>query len=147
MRCLAVFVAILATLVAGGCSTDIGPSRAELKARWDEQNVYPQNYKNDLLAFMRTYLNDPTHIRQAGVSQPALKSAGPGERFVACVRYNARTSGGQYAGAHDSAVVFVSGKLDRFLDGGKHLESSRAVRELCKDAAYAPFPELERLAR
>ncbi len=147
MRGFAVFAGILMTLIAGGCSTDIGPSRAELKARWDDQNVYPQNYKSDLLAFLRTYLNDPTHIRQAGVSQPALKSAGPGERYVSCVRYNARSSGGQYPGAHDSAVVFVSGKLDRFLDGGKHLEGSRAVRELCKDAAYAPFPELERLTR
>ena len=135
------------TLVAGGCSTDVGPSRAELKAQWDAQNVYPQNYKNDLLAFLRTYLNDPTHIREAGVSQPALKSVGPGERYVACVRYNARTSGGQYAGVHDSAVVFVSGKLDRFLDGGKHLEGGRAVKAFCKDVAYAPFPELERLTR
>ena len=142
-----IFAALLAGLALGGCSTDVGPSRAELKAQWDAQNVYPQNYKNDLLAFLRTYLNDPSHIREAGVSQPVLKSVGPGERFVACVRYNARAVGGRYAGARDGAVVFVSGKLDRFLDGGKHLEGGRAVKVLCKDVAYGPFPELERLTR
>lgn len=143
----AVPLGVFLALALGGCSSDIGPSRAELKAQWDAQNVYPQNYKTDLLAFLRTYLNDPSHVREAGLSQPALKSVGQGERFVACVRYNARTLGGHYAGAHDAAVIFVSGKLDRFLDGGKHLEGGKAVRELCKDVAYAPFPELERLAR
>jgi hypothetical protein len=142
-----IVAALLILLAAGGCSSDIGPSRAELKAQWDAQNVYPQNYKDDLLAFLRTYLNDPSHVREAGVSQPMLKSVGPGERFVACVRYNARALGGGYAGVHDAAVIFVSGKLDRFVDGGKHLEGGKAVKELCKDVAYAPFPELERLTR
>ena len=147
MRRLAVGTALWAALAAGGCSTDIGPSRAELQARWEAQNVYPQNYKNDLLAFLRTYLNDPSHIREAGVSQPQLKSAGPGERYITCVRYNARKDGGQYAGLRDGAATYVSGKLDRFFDGGKNLDGNKIVRELCKDAAYAPFPELEKLTR
>ena len=141
------WLAVLAVLMAGGCSTDIGPSKAELRAQWEAQNVYPQNYKNDLLAFLRTYLNDPSHIREAGVSQPQLKSVGPGERYVACVRYNARKDGGQYAGLRDGAATYVSGKLDRFLDGGKNLDGTKIVRELCRDAAYAPFPELEKLTR
>ena len=58
----------------------------------------PQNYKQDLLAFLRTYLNDPTHVRGAAVSQPQLKNVGPGDRYVACVRYNARNSDGKYIG-------------------------------------------------
>ena len=33
------------------------------------------------------------------------------------------------------------GKLDRYFD------VPREARELCKDAAYAPFPELETLKR
>ena len=134
------FLALLALLMLGGCSTDTGPSQAELRARWEAQNVVPQNYKQDLLAFLRTYLNDPTHIRAASVSQPQLKTVGPGERYVACVRYNARDSDGKYAGSKDGAAVYVAGKLDRFLDG-------KPGQPYCKDAAYAPFPELERLTR
>ncbi len=68
----------VALMLMGGCATDVGPTPAELKARWEAQNVFPADYKNDLLAFMRTYLNDPTRVRAAAVSQPMLKSLGPG---------------------------------------------------------------------
>jgi len=129
-----------AVLVLAACSTDLEPSAAELEARWNAQNVVPQNYKQDLLAFLRTYLNDPSHIREAGVSQPVLKRAGPGDRYIACVRYNARKEGGKYAGVKDGAAIYISGKLDRFIDG-------KEAQPFCKDAAYAPFPELERLTR
>ena len=135
------WLALVAVLMVGGCATEVGPSPAELKARWEAQNVFPQNYKADLMAYMRTYLNDPTHIRAAAVSQPQLKPVGPGERYVACVRFDARKSGGQYAGPKEGAAIYVSNKLDRFLDAPKE------VREFCKDAAYAPFPELETLKR
>jgi len=134
------FLLVLASIVLSGCSTDLGPSRAELDAHWEAQNVFPQHYKQDLLAFLRTYLNDPAHIRSAGVTEPRRKTVGAGERFVACVRYNARKSDGKYAGADEGAAVYVSGKLDRFLDG-------KQAQPLCKDVAYAPFPELERLTR
>ena len=66
---------LAAVLMLGGCaSTDVGPTPAELKARWDAQNVFPQNYKTDLMAFLRTYLNDPSHVRGAAVSLPQLKT-------------------------------------------------------------------------
>jgi hypothetical protein len=134
------WLALVAVLMVGGCATEVGPSPAELKAQWEAQNVFPQNYKADLMAYMRSYLNDPTHVRGATVSQPQLKTIGPGERYVACVRYNARIDG-KYAGSKDGAAIYVSGKLDRFLD------APIEVREFCKDAAYAPFPELETLTR
>jgi hypothetical protein len=141
MRWLAVFLALLPALAVGGCATEVGPSPAELKSTWEAQNIPPQGYKQDLMAYMRTYLNDPTHIHGAAVSQPALKDFGPGQRFMACVRFNARKSDGKYAGSKDGVAVFVSGKLDRFFDAPKD------VRELCKDAVFAPFPELEALTR
>jgi hypothetical protein len=127
-------------MMVGGCTTDVGPSPAELKAQWDAQNVFPQNYKNDLMAFLRTYLNDPTHVRNASVSQPVLKQVGPGERYVACVRYNARVDG-KYASVKDGVATYVSGKLDRYFS------TPQDVKEFCKDAVYAPFPELETLTR
>jgi hypothetical protein len=60
---------------------------------------------------------------------------------VACVRYNARNSDGKYLGSKDGAAIYVAGKLDRFFD------TPRDMRDLCKDATFAPFPELERLTR
>jgi hypothetical protein len=133
-----IFVGILAF---GGCSTDIGPSEAELKSRWETQNIVPTDYKGDLLAFLRTYLNDPSSVRDAGVSTPQLKPFGPGPRYVACVRFNARSSGGNYQGMKEGAAIYVSGTLDRFLD------RARDVRDFCKDATYVSFPELEKLSR
>ena len=141
MRRLARLLVVSALAALAGCASDLGPSASELKARWDAENVYPQGYRQDLLAFLRTYLNDPSQIRGAAVSQPQLKYVGPGDRYVACVRYNSRKSEGKYQGSKDGAAVYVAGKLDRFFD------TPRDVRELCKEVAFAPFPELERLTR
>ena len=141
MRALALLMAVSAAVALGGCATETGPSASELKARWDAENVYPQGYRQDLLAFLRTYLNDPSHVRSASVSQPQLKYIGPGDRYVACVRYNARNSDGKYVGSKDGAAIYVAGKLDRFLD------TSKDVREVCKEVAFVPFPELELLTR
>jgi hypothetical protein len=141
MRALVLLVAASAAVALGGCASEIGPSASELKARWDAENIYPQGYRQDLLAFLRTYVNDPSQIRGAAVSQPQLKYVGPGDRYVACVRYNSRNSDGKYSGSKDGAAVYVAGKLDRFFDTPKD------VRELCKEVAFAPFPELERLKR
>ena len=137
----ALLAALLAVGAAGGCATEVGPSQAELKANWEGQNVFPQGYRQDLMAYLRTYLNDPSGIKAAAVSAPQRKEVGPGERYVACVRYNARKSDGKYAGPKDGVAVYVSGKLDRFFDTPKE------VQELCKDVAFGPFPELERLKR
>ncbi len=141
MRAFALLMAVSVAVALGGCATETGPSTSELKARWDAENVYPQGYRQDLLAFLRTYLNDPSHVRSASVSQPQLKYIGPGDRYVACVRFDARNSDGKYVGSKDGAAIYVAGKLDRFLDTPKD------VRELCKEVAFVPFPELERLTR
>jgi len=141
MRNWAWGIVAVAALVLGGCaSDDIGPSKAELRARWDAENVYPQGYRRDLLAFLRTYLNEPSGVRGAAVSAPVLKDVGPGERYFTCVRYNERRDG-RYSGPKDGVAVYVSGKLDRFFD------VPREVQPFCKDAAFAPFPELETLKR
>ena len=136
------WLVLLAALFVAGCaSDDVGPTPAELKARWEAQNVVPQNYKSDLVAFMRTYLNDPEHVRNASASKPVLKTVGEGDRFIVCVRYRERKSNGTYAAAKDGYAVFVSGKLDRFVDVQKD------VAAVCKDIALEPFPELEKLPR
>lgn len=134
-------VLLAAMLVAGCASDDVGPSPAELKARWDAQNVLPQNYKADLVAFMRTYLNDPRHVRNALATKPVLKSLGDDDRqrYVVCVRYRERKSNGNYGSPKDGFATFVSGRLDRYVDIQKD------VVPLCKDAKFEAFPELEKL--
>jgi hypothetical protein len=53
------------------------------------------------------------------------------------VRFNAKNPNGAYAGVRDQMAIFLAGKLDQM----------GVTRELCKDAVYEPFPELERLTR
>jgi hypothetical protein len=113
-------------------------SQEQRKADWAAANVYPADYRRELIAHLRTYLNDPTGIREAAISEPALKPVGPGDRYVVCVRFDPKGSGGGYAGAKDHLVIYAGGKLDRYVE---------AAGENCKEAAYAPFPELERLTR
>jgi len=134
---------MLAPLMLAACGTNIEPTQGELKAAWDSTNVPPANYKADIIAFMRTYLNDPSKVRDAAVSPPALKRLpdDPGDRFISCLRYNAKKSDGVYAGNKTGIVVYGSGKLDRFID------TPKIARAVCENVALSPFPELQQLTR
>jgi hypothetical protein len=103
-----------------------------------EINVHPANYKAEILAAMHAYLNDPTGIRDAGVSEPMIKSVGSDNRYLVCVRFNGKRRGSEYAGVKDVGALFIAGRFDRFIE---------SVREQCAGAAYAPFPELAKLTR
>jgi hypothetical protein len=125
-------------LMLAGC-TSYQKGLLEAHARNEAANkAVPLNYRGDIVSFMRTYLNDPTQVRAAFVSEPALRTLDHSDRYTVCLRYNARKSDGQYAGSKDSLVLFREGRLDRIVDN---------ARERCKDAAYQPFPELERMTR
>ena len=71
-------MAVVGAVVLGGCTTEVGPSTAELKARWDAENVFPQDYRQDLLAFLRTYLNDPIACPRRGGIAAAAQIYRPG---------------------------------------------------------------------
>jgi hypothetical protein len=132
------WAALALALVLAGCTayqTDLQYTHA----RNEQANkTAPVDYRGDIVSFMRTYLNDPTRVRGAFVSEPALRTIDHSDRYVACLRYNARKSDGQYAGSKDSLVLFRDGRLDRIIDN---------ARDRCKDAAYQPFPELEHMTR
>jgi hypothetical protein len=123
------------TLALAGCNDEWIQERARLK---EANTTPPISYRADIVAFMRTYLNDPIGVRDAFVSQPSLRSFEDFDRYTVCLRYNARKSNGQYAGNKDTLVLFRDGRLDRVVDNG---------REACKDAVYQPFPELQRMQR
>ena len=137
-------------LALGACASSFGErTPEERKAAWEAGNVFPTAYRVELLAYLRTYLNDPTGIREAAVSEPALKPVGPGDRYVVCVRFNPKKAGGGYAGAKEHPVIYVGGKLDRYVETGPATGPAAASQatELCRGATYAAFPELERLTR
>jgi len=103
-----------------------------------EPNVAPANYKAEILAYLRTYLNDPVGVRGAFITEPSLVTIGGTQRYVSCLRFNAKNSVGQYEGSKDRLVAFLSGRLDAL---------ALARGEECKDANWQPFPELEKLRR
>ena len=127
---------LLLALALTGCNSEWSGSR-DLAALTYRTEPAP-GYKTDIIALMRTYLNDPAGVRDAFISDPALRPIENAERYTVCLRYTARKGGGQYAASKDSVVIFREGRVDHIVD---------TVREMCKDAAYQPFPELERLTR
>ena len=142
IRCFVLTLAI----ALGACSNIEGMREAAARSE-RENTVYPQNYKAEILSFMRTYLNDPTQVREAHISDPIIKTADTANRYIVCLRYNAKKSGGQYAGSKDSIVTFRQGRLDRIIDSARDPREVRETREVCKDVAMKPFIELERLTR
>jgi hypothetical protein len=124
-------------LVLTGCSSEWTRQR-EFTA--EVNSVYPQNYKSEIVALMRTYLNDPTGVRNAYISEPTQRSIEGVTRYTVCVRYDARTSRGQYAGSRDGMVLFRGGRLD-------HIADNEMARQQCRTASYAPFPELQQISR
>ncbi len=124
-----------AMLALGGCAT--GP-RASESGSSEGVSAFPTNYKPDILAAMRVYLNDPTGIRDGAISPPVQKAVGNSTRYVACVRFNPKANGKTYAGAKEIMAVFIAGHFDHFAE---------TPRDACAGAAYAPFPELSKLTR
>lgn len=128
---------VLIPLLLAGCSSEWTQQR-DFSTKVN--SVYPQNYKSEIVALMRSYLNDPTGVRNAQVSEPTQRTIDGLIRYTVCIRYDAKKGGGQYAGSRDNMVLFRGGRLDRIAD-------NEMVRGQCKAAAYAPFPELEQLTR
>jgi hypothetical protein len=99
---------------------------------------FPNNYRPELLAFMRTYLNNPVGVHDATLAEPVQREVNNRTRYVSCLRYAARESDGSYREARERAILFVNGRLDRMIEN---------AAEICAGAVYAPFPELEKLTR
>lgn len=99
---------------------------------------YPANYKPELLAFMRTYLNNPVGVHDAVLADPVQRTVGGRPRYVSCVRFTERQSDGSYREPRERAVLFINGRLDRVIPN---------AGEACTGAVYEPFPELEKMTR
>ena len=134
MTKIAASACLLSVLAVGltGCSGS-GSKQPE-----ENPNVFPADYKNEILLTMTSTLDDPTNVRGAFISEPALRQAGKEERYVVCVRSDSRNANKQYTGSMDRIGYFYAGHLNQLID---------ATKEQCGNAAYKPFPELEKLCQ
>ena len=150
LRCwpLGVLLIIGVAVPLAGCGSV--RSREEREAR---VNIYPDNYRADLLAALHTYVSDPKGIRDAYLSDPTISQIGRQKRYAACVRFNARNSDGRYVGTRDVLAVFSAGRFDQFIDEStqpgpaNQAEPATFVKELCGAAEYKRFQELEAMTR
>jgi hypothetical protein len=131
---IAVSACLLSVLAVGlvGCSGS-GSKQPE-----ENPNIFPADYKNEILFTMTNTLEDPTNIRNAFVSEPVLRQAGQEERYVVCVRSDSRNANKHYTGSKDRIGYFYAGHLTQLVE---------ATKEQCGSAAYKPFPELEKLCQ
>ena len=134
----------MATRVAGLCLVSAaafamaGCSSSTNKQVQENPNVFPAAYKQEILNTMMTSLDDPTNVRDAFISEPVLRVIGKEERYTVCVRSNSRNANRNYMGSTDRIAIFYGGELNQLID---------ATKEQCGNAAYKPFPELEKLCQ
>lgn len=104
----------------------------------ESPNLFPADYKDEILTTMTSTLENPTNVRDAYISDPVLRSAGKSERYVVCVRSDSRNANNHYTGTKDYIAFFYDGHLNQLIE---------ATKEQCGSAAYKPFPELEKLCQ
>ena len=99
-------------------------------------NIFPSDYRNEILQTLSVKLTDPTNVRDAGISDPVLQQASEqDQRYAVCVRFNARDINRQYTGDQERIAYFYGGHLNQLVP---------AANGQCKGAIYKPWPELEK---
>ena len=125
---------LLLIAIAGGLLAACGSK--DIKPQDLDPNILPANYKQEIIGVLQRTLVDPTNVRDAFVSPPVLTQVGSDQRYTACVRYNARDYNRNYAGSKERVAYFYGGHLNQLVE---------AQAGQCAKAAYAPFPELEKM--
>jgi hypothetical protein len=131
-------VLLLPIALAACAGSDEGRSISYTDDRGVANQPYPTNFRAELLAFMKTYLNNPVGVHDAMIAEPVQRTVGGRLRYVTCLRFTPRESDGGYRDGRERAIVYVDGRLDHVAD---------KADEICAGAVYAPFAELEKLTR
>ena len=95
---------------------------------------FPAKYRSDIAEFMRTWLINPTKVKDALIGEPALKPVAGQPHYVTCVRYNPRDGNDRYEGNQSNLVIFLGGKLNQFLPSDP---------AMCSGLNYQRYPEIE----
>ena len=131
-------ILLLPIALAACASSDESKSITFTDDRGVANQPFPSNYRAEILAFMKTYLNNPVGVRDAAIAEPVQRTIGGRLRYVSCLRFAARESDGSYREPRERAVLFVDSRLDRVIENAS---------EPCAGLAYAPFPDLEKMTR
>jgi hypothetical protein len=135
------YLALLLPLALAGCLTDGDDNGRSLSFTGDRgvsDQPFPRNYRTEILAFMKTYLNNPAGLHDTAMAEPMQRTVGGRLRYVSCLRYAVRGADGSYREPQELAVLYIDGRLDQPVEN---------AGELCAGATYAPFPELAGLTR
>ena len=130
---------LLLPLVLAACAgDDDGRSITYTDDRGVANLPFPDNYRAELLAFMKTYLNNPVGVHDAAMAEPVQRTVGGRLRYISCVRFTPRESDGGYREVRERAILYVNARLDRVVENAS---------DICAGAVYAPYPDLEKLTR
>jgi hypothetical protein len=129
---------MLPIALAACASSDDGGSISFTNDRGVANQPFPDNYRAELLAFMKTYLNNPVGVHEAAMAEPVQRTVGGRLRYVSCLRFIPRESDGSYRNSRERAILYVNGRLDRVVENAS---------DICAGAVYAPFPDLEKMTR
>ena len=131
-------ILLLPIALAACAGSDDGRSISYTDDRGVANQPYPNYYRAEVLAFMKTYLNNPVGVHDAAMAEPVQRTVGGRLRYVSCLRFAPRESDGSYREVRERAVLYVDGRLDRVVEN---------TSDICAGAVYAPFPELGKLTR
>jgi hypothetical protein len=129
-------ILLLPIVLAACAGSDDGRSISYTDDRGVANQPYPNSYRSELLAFMKTYLNNPVGVHDAAMAEPVQRTVGGRLRYVSCLRFVPRESDGSYREPRERAILYVDGRLDRMIENAS---------DTCAGAVYAPFPELEKM--
>ena len=131
-------ILLLPITLAACAGSDDSRSVAYTDDRGVANQPYPDNYRAESLAFMRTYLNNPVAVHDAAIAEPVQRTVGGRQRYVSCLRFTPRESDGSYREMRERAILYVDGRLDRMVENAS---------DVCAGAVYVPFPEMAKLTR
>src|ERR1700738_1882495 len=98
---------MLSIALAACASSDDGGSISFTNDRGVANQPFPDNYRAELLAFMRTYLNNPVGVHEAAMAEPVQRTVGGRLRYVSCLRFIPRASDGSYREPRERALLSV----------------------------------------
>src|SRR5580658_8473023 len=96
---------------AGGTSTGEDGRIISYNAdRGPAAQPFPNNYRAELLAFMKSYLNNPVGVHDAAMAEPVLRTVSSKQRYVSCLRFAPKEPDGSYREARERAILYIDGR-------------------------------------
>ena len=93
---------MLLPAVLAACQTDL--ANTSVFPTDDPPQPFPANYKPEILAFMRTYLNNPVGVRDASMADPVQREIGGRQFYISCLHFTPRETDGSYKAMRERAI-------------------------------------------